>query len=112
MAAIVDKLEDIEAQIAKLHAERARVLAVRCTEIGKIAERMGVLVYSDAALAGALDALVGAHPAEVKKLEAKGATFLAKRGRKPAGGGDVAGNGGTAVGSEAPSAQATPSGAE
>ena len=50
MAPITEKLEDIEAQIAKLHAARTRVLSERSAEIGKLAERLSVLVYSDAAI--------------------------------------------------------------
>ena len=78
-----DYFSDLDNQARALEARRLQMVEARRAELGKIGERLDVLRYSDEALMGALLALVGASPEEVKALEAKGATFRRKPGPKP-----------------------------
>ena len=87
-------LAEYETALKDLKAKQAAIMEKRAGEIGKLAEKVGVLDLPDAVIAGALVKTIGLFNrategdekarAELAALSEAGAPFCAgKRGRKP-----------------------------
>jgi hypothetical protein len=87
MADLATQLQALKAEQQRLARKQAELLDKRRAEIGKLAERLGLLEADDDLLAGALlelKAAIAANDARLKEWRAHGATFLKRTAGKAA----------------------------
>jgi len=87
MADLATQLQALKAEQQRLERKQAELLAKRRAEIGKLAERLGLLEADDDLLVGALldlKAAVAANDARLKEWRTHGATFRKRTTNKAA----------------------------
>jgi len=75
-------VSDIDLEIERLKGKRLEALALRQSDIGKLAARVGVLEFDDAQIAGALSVLVTADEAKLREVETAGVKYFPARRKK------------------------------
>jgi hypothetical protein len=87
MADLATQLQALKAEQQRLARKQAELLDKRRAEIGKLAERLGLLEADDDLLAGALLELktaITANDPRLKEWRSHGATFLKRTTKSPA----------------------------
>lgn len=85
MADYISRLAALESEQARLSQEETKLTARRREEIGRLAEKLGVLEADDAALAGFMAELKSAmekNSPQLAKWRAAGASFRGERLRR------------------------------
>jgi hypothetical protein len=78
------KISSLQAKINKLKAQEAELIKKRKVFVGELAERLDLLIYSDACLAGMLNQsreTLLLTPSKMKDYEQKGKDFFARKSR-------------------------------